>query len=384
MQRLSKTTRGSRRAAVFIVLASLGLIGTISLSAWVRIDEIVHASGRIVAVAGTQVIQPADMGIISAVLVKEGDRVEKGQLLVELQRARAQASNDDSQGKVIALKATLARLQAEVFSRPLQFPPEVNAYPEFVRNQTELFTLRQRALKEAEAALEKNLRPVRAELALMRPLLNSKDVGKSDVLRLEHQQAELEGQLVNLHNKYFQDAQTEMTKAEEDLNTREQELADRHELLEHTRLVAPMSGVVRNIDINTVGASVRPGDVIMQIVPGDGELVFEAKLRPADVAYVRKGAPASVKLDAYDYSIFGVLKGQVTFVSPDALTEKTARGEEVYYRIRISLKGSDRIPGTDLQPGITGQVDVRTGNRTVLNYLIKPITKTISEAMTER
>lgn len=367
-----------------IVYIVLGVISVLVWANYSKVDETVHAKGRVVATAGTQVIQPSDAGIIDKVLVKEGQLVEKGELLVRLQQVRAQAAFADSRAKVAALTATLTRLNAEVLLRPLVFPPLLNEYPEFIQNQTDLFVRRKQAYSEALSALERSLKIVRNELATVAPLLSSGDIGKADVLRLQRQEADIAGAIVNLRNKYFQDALTEMTKAEEDLSSRQQELADRSELLEHTELVAPMAGAVRNINIATEGASVRPGDVVMQLVPRDSALEFEAKLRPADVAFVKEGAPASVKLDAYDYSIYGVLLGHVSFISPDALAEETREGEVMYYRIRITIPPTDKINTVVLQPGITGSVDIRTGNRSVLSFLTKPITKTMSESLRER
>jgi HlyD family type I secretion membrane fusion protein len=183
-----------------------------------------------------------------------------------------------------------------------------------------------------------------------------------------------------------------MTKAEEDLATQEQVLAERTSTYERTEITAPADGLVKNIQMTTPGAKVRPGDVIMELLPTDSALVVEAKLKPADIAFVRKDLPAAIKLDAFDYSIYGVLHGKVVYISPDALTEKTQAGEHVYYRTHIrideaALEERNRVhPGrpVEIQPGMTATVEIRTGSQTVLAYLTKPVTKTLTESLGER
>ncbi len=361
---------------------------------WAEIEEVSHAQGQVIARSRTQVIQSANDGVIAELLVREGERVTKGQVLARLEREQAEAAHSDSRGKVAAIKANLARLHAEVFGRALVLPPEVRAYPAFVANQTELFQRRRKAVDQEVGALQASLRLVREELELNQPLLASGDISKSDVIRLQRQVAEIQGAITNRQNKYFQDAQADMTKAEEDLATQEQILADRATVLDRTELRAPADGLVRRIQLTTPGAKVRPGDVVMDLLPTDSALIIEAKLRPADVAFIRVGLPAAIKLDAYDYSIYGTLHGKVIYVSPDALSEETRTGEQVYYyRAHIGIDaseltkqnlGRDGRKKIEIQPGMTASVDIRTGVRTVLHYLSKPITKTFSESLGER
>jgi multidrug efflux pump subunit AcrA (membrane-fusion protein) len=375
---------------LILAFAIVAILGT--WAAFSEIAQIARAQGQVIASARTQVIQSANDGVIEALLVQEGQRVKKGQVLARLDRSQPEAAYHDSLGKVAALKAALIRLQAEVFNRPLQFPASVRAHPAFVANQTELFQRRQNALKAEIGALEESLRLVREELDLSQPLLATGDIGKAEIIRLQKQVAELTGQITNRRNKYFQDAQAEMTKVEEDLATQEQVLAERTATWERTEITAPADGLVKNIQMTTPGAKVRPGDVVMELLPTDSALVVEAKLKPADIAFVRKDLPAAIKLDAFDYSIYGVLHGKVVYISPDALTEKTQAGEHVYYRAQIridetALAARNRDhPGkpVEIQPGMTATVEISTGSQTVLSYLTKPVTKTLSESLGER
>jgi adhesin transport system membrane fusion protein len=387
------TPRPAPHRSIWLIAAAFAVVTASAVWAGVAgIDQIARAQGQVIASSRTQVIQSANDGVIETLLVQEGERVRKGQILVRLDRSQAEAGYSDSLGKVAALKATLVRLHAEVFGRALVFPPDVQKHPSFVINQTELFQRRQRALKAELSALQDGLQLAREELVLSKPLLASGDIGKADIIRLQRQVAEINGQITNRRNKYFQDAQADMTKAEEDLSTQSQALADRTSVFERTEIKAPADGLVRKIQITTPGAKVRQGEVIMELLPTDSNLIVEAKLNPADVAFVRSGLPATIKLDAYDYSIYGALRGTVSYISPDALTEGSRTGEHVYYRVQLRVdeaalqQHNDAHPGrtVTIQPGMTATVEIGTGKQTVLAYLTKPVTKTLSESLTER
>ena len=204
---------------------------------------------------------------------------------------------------------------------------------------------------------------------------------------MRRQVADIEAQINNKRNKYFEEAQSEMTKTQEELDTELEQLRDRTQVLEEKRLMAPTEGKVKNINVTTIGGVVKPGEIIMQILPTSSDLVVEAKVSTADIAYIKKGQDATVKLDAYDYSIFGAMDGKVSYISPDTLMEQTAQGEEPYYRVLIVITGSEFDGRQDeivIKPGMTASVDIKARERTVLSYLTKPITKTLSEGLGER
>lgn len=380
----------TRLNPLWIVFGSL-LIVIIPFFAWAsyaHIDQISHAQGQVIASAKTQEIQSTNDGVIQQIFVREGQHVKKGEQLVLLEKSQAQAAFDDSSAKVAALQAALVRLRAEVYGKPLVFPQQLHRYSEFVANQTELFHRRQQALNDEISALNDSLKLAQDELNLNLPLLEHGDIGATEIIRLKRQIADLKGQISNKRNKYFQDSQAEMTKAEEELSTKEQERTDRSITLERTVITSPMDAIVKNIILTTQGARVRPGDVILELVPSGDELIVEAKLSPADISFIKSGEKAAVKLDAYDYSIYGIFHGTVQYISPDTLVEKTAEGEKHYFRVRIALDKTRLISKNgkkiDVAPGMTAQVDIITGERTVLAYLAKPITKTLSESFHER
>jgi len=377
--------QGARRS-IYIIIA-----GVAALLAWAsvaEIDQVTRAPAQIIAADRTQVIQSPESGVVTQIHVKEGEQVKTGQLLVTLEKERAQAAVADSRAKVAALRITVARLQAEVYGKPLRFDPELQQYPEYIRNQTDLYNKRQTAYKEDIQSLENILSLAKSELDINSRLVVTGDVSRSEILRLQRSVADIEAQIANKRNKYFQDAQAEMTKAQEDLNTQTEQLRDRSQLLEHTELVAPTNGMVNNIRMTTLGAVVRPGDVVLEISPTGGDLIAEAKVSPADIAFIAVGQSASVNLDAYDSAIFGSMRGQVSYISPDVLTEDTRQGPQSYYRVRILIKENEfkgsKASQIHLRPGLSASVDIKAMDRTVLSYLTKPITKTLSQSMGER
>ena len=352
------------------------------------LEQISHATGSVIASAKTQSIQTAIDGVITEVLVHEGEQVRKDQELVLLNNQQNQAAFEAINGKVAALKAALTRLKSEVYGVALKFPDELKDYSEFVSTQTELYHRRKKALNDDIFALNESLSLTQSELNLNLPLLKTGDIGATEIIKLKKQIADMKGQITNKQNRYFQEAQVELTKIEEDLSIKLQELEDKKVNLEHSVIYAPMDAIVKNIIITTKGAKVRPGDVILELVPSSDKLIVEAKFHPRDLSFIQIGQKAALKLDAYDYSIYGIFHGIVKYISPDALIEKTQKGEEFYFRVQIELDTKELITKNgrkiEISPGMTANIDIVTGERTVFDYLAKPIVKTMSESFQER
>ena len=365
-----------------------GLVLLLVWAAFGNINQVTRAQAQLIAAERTQLIQSPDGGVLTQLHVKEGEEVKAGQLLATLQKERAAAAVSDSQAKVAALRITLARLHAEVYGRRLVFDKDLKDYPDYIKNQTELYNKRQTAFKDDISALERTLELANAELGINSQLAETGDVSRVEILRLQRTVAEIRAQLVNKKNKYFQDAQAEMTKAQEELSTQSEQLRDRSQVLEHTELIAPVDALVNNIKINTLGGVVRAGDTVMELLPRVGELVVEAKIPSADIAFVAIDQDASIKLDAYDSSIFGAMHGKVSYISPDVLTEETRQGQLMYYRVRIRLTNNEfngaKAKEIQLRPGLTASVEIKAMERSVLSYLIKPISKIFSQSMGER
>ncbi len=389
MNSINSSTRSGSRPGLVIGVSLLALIGFFAWASWAELDQISRASGQVIPSGRVQVVQSADGGVITDLRVREGDRVARGQLLVRLDSIKAQAGVDESRGKEAALRTALARIQAELYDRPLRFDPSLKEYPDFVANQTSLYEKRRSALFAELDTLKQMHALISEELKMNQPLLATGDVSRSEVLRLQRQEAEVSGQIVNRRNKYLQELQTELAKTEEELVTAVQIRMQREDQLSRTELTAPADGIVKNVRFTTVGAVLRPGDEMLQIVPTNDVLIVEAKVKPADIGFIRPGQSASVKFDAYDFKIYGSGAGTVSYISADTLTEQSPRGEVSYYRVHVSVDAAgmqQRRPQEriEVQPGMTATVEIKTGENTVLRYLTKPITKTISEALTER
>jgi adhesin transport system membrane fusion protein len=352
------------------------------------IDEVTRAPGQVIASSRTQLIQSQDGGILEDLLVEEGDTVEKEQVLARIDRTRVAAAYEETRSQVAALTARVERLQAELFGVEPEFSPIVQNYPDFVRNQRKLWSVRQTALEEELSSLVKIRNLIQQELEMNKPLLELGDVSMTEVLRLERQAADYAAQITNKRNKYIQDVQAELSKAREELTANEQLLTQRKYMLEQTELRAPMKGIVKNVKITTLGGVIKPGEDIMQIVPLEDNLQIEAKVRPADIGFLRLGMATAIKIDAYDPSIYGDLPGELIFISADTIDEELRQGEEPYYRVRVKAK-SRQFSGRpdedlDIQPGMTATAEIKTGERTVLQYLSKPVTKTLANSMGER
>ncbi|MDP2832604.1 MAG: HlyD family type I secretion periplasmic adaptor subunit [Pseudomonadota bacterium] len=385
---IHRTEHGVSRASRLLLWASITTVaGFLIWANWAELDTITRATGQVIVSSRNQVIQTPDGGVLESMLVREGDKVKRGQVLFRFDQTRAGAGHQESLAKAAALRAAVARLQAEVFGGEPRFKG-LSGFPELQANQRALFNRRQAAIQEEVAALERSLALVKSELDMNLPLQKSGDVSRAEILKLQRQVADVQGQITNRRNKYFQDAQADLAKAQEELESVEQVLTQRREQLAYTEVRAPMDGVVRNVRLTTQGGVAKPGDEILQIVPMEDDLIVEAKVRPADIAFIKPGLPATVKFDAYDYSIYGSLRGTVSYISADTLNEETRAGDMPYYRVQVktqdrnlSSRKNERI---DIQPGMTATVEIKTGRQTVLRYLTKPITKTLDESLGER
>lgn len=373
-------------------LLLLGLIlGVLVAGAWwastALVDEVTRAPGTVITSSRLQTVQAVDGGIIAKIAVQEGQTVEKGQLLVQLDTGRSAAGAGESAARVASLNVTIARAKAEIEGKQPSFPSG-NAYADIVAAQRTQYTRRLQGLNEEIAVLEKSQALAESELALNRPLVKDGIVSQAEIIRLERQVNEVRSQIAVRRNRYFSEAQAELAKAQDELAAAEQVLAGRNETVSQMEITAKVRGIVKNVRVTTIGGVLRPAEEIMQIVPLEDTLQVEAKIRPTDVGFLKPGLEASVKLDAFDSSIYGSMKGKVSFISPDTLRDENSRDEQRYYRAIItisdfSLKGrpNEKI---EIIPGMTSLVEIKTGQKTVMQYLLKPINKTLNEALTER
>lgn len=355
------------------------------------IDEVTRGQGSIIPNSREQVIQSLDPGILKEMLVKEGDTVEKGQVLLKLDDTRSSAILRESQAKVENLEALSARLQAEAYGTPLQF---AGSTPQSLQDRERaIYEKRKSALEESITSLEQSKALLDREIRMTEPMVAKGAMSEVELLRMKRQSSDLQLQMLERKNKYATDASTELTKIEAELSQARENMAMRADPVERALIRAPLKGIVKNIRVNTIGGVINAGQDIMEIVPVEDALLVEAYISPSDVAYVRPGMPALVKLTAYDYAIYGGLEGTVTLLSPDTLHDQKRPSDlklnpnEAYYRVLVKTDGSHLTDkeGKEMPiiPGMIASVDIKTGQKTVFQYLIKPITR-MKQALQER
>ena len=379
-------------ALFLMVIFLLVLVVTFVIWAWNSpLDEVTRGQGSIIPGSREQVIQTLDPGILKTLEVREGDIVEKGQVLLTLDDTRSSAMLRESEARVNNLEAVRARLRAEAYSESLTFPEDVPA--DLRERESTVYRLRKTELAQSISGLKQSKALLDKEIAMTRPIVREGAMSEVELLRMQRQSAELQLQMDEKQNKYLTEAGAELVKTEAELAQAKENMAGRADPVERSRLRAPLRGIVKNIRVNTLGGVVSAGQDIMEIIPLEDQLLIEAYINPRDVAYVRTGMPALVKLTAYDYAIYGGLDGVVTLVSPDTLREQKRPGDlkldpnEAYYRVLVTTSNNyltDRngkiLP---VIPGMIASVDIKTGQKSVFQYLIKPITR-MKQALQER
>ncbi|TAK95632.1 MAG: HlyD family type I secretion periplasmic adaptor subunit [Aquabacterium sp.] len=353
-----------------------------------RVEQITKAEGKVVSDGREQVIASLEGGILRNMLVREGMTVEKGQDLLQIDPTRAEASQNEGEAKRLALTGTLARLLAESTGKPLLFPKEVRALPQIVHDETESYEARRLALEEAVGVTRRSLALLRRELAMAERMSAKGLMSEVEVMRSQRQVNDLTLQIQERVNRFRQDASGELVKVRSELAQLEEQMVVKQDLLTRTTLKSPVKGLVKNIRIATVGGVVPAGAAIMEILPLGSRVMIEARIKPADIGFVHVGLPVTVKLSAYDYFMYGGLKGTIDYISPDALGDdaKTGARDATYYRATIRSDVSTLHQGKKplaVMPGMNATVEVMTGERTVLQYLLQPLVKS-QEAFTER
>lgn len=377
-------------SVIWFMAAAIGLM--VLFASLVEIDQAVRAQGQVIAGSRTQVIQAVDGGMLVALHVREGDTVKAGQKLAELEPDRAQAGYLQSRAEVASRTIAIARAQAELVGQPPKFSADDRKqWPDFVDVQIGIYNQRKRSLDEEIEMLQSSLRLAEDELTMNRRLLANGDISQTEVMRAERQVLDLRSRMNSVRNKYFQDTRLELAKLEDELSASRNKLSERQNVLRHTDLVSPMDGVVKLVRVTTVGGVLRPGDELLQISPLDDELLVEIKVNPTDVGQLEPNLPVSLRFDAFDSTIFGKAPGVLRYISPDTLTEQGQGGQsQTYYRALVALQWDQfdtptvRLRPQDIKPGMTATADVLTGERSLLHFVFKPITRAFSGALSER
>ena len=414
-----------------ILAAALFIIGFFVWAGLAKLDEVTRGDGKVIPTSKTQLVQSLEGGIIKEVLIKTGDSVNKGDVLVRIDDTGFSSNLGEVAAKSLALGVKSARLRHEAggdLNLLPDFPADLNKRaPTIVSNELSLFKDRQKSLasqmnvlqerveqrllelKEAKASMERAkdvFALANQEMKLKKPLAERGIVPKTDLIRLQREVADASGQIgvlketlpkfeasireskammLEQQQKFREDARAELSQVEAELSVSEETLRGAKDRVARTDIKSPVAGIVNRLNANTVGGVVQAGQVILEIVPLDDALLVEARIRPADIAFVHPKQRAVVKLTAYDFSIYGGLEGNVELISADSVYDEQLR--ESYYLVTIktldnSLKaGKEQLP---IIPGMVASVDILTGKKSVLDYLLKPINKARQEALRER
>ncbi|WP_108881865.1 HlyD family type I secretion periplasmic adaptor subunit [Anderseniella sp. Alg231-50] len=420
-----------RRTTLFLVAILMLFAAFLGWAYWAQLDEVARGDGRVVPTGKNQVVQSLEGGIVEEIMMREGAIVQKGDLLLRIDDTGFASNLGELQAKKASLEAQIYRLQLESageFSNGIKFPIEmVKASPRTVAAEEELFNARRRSLDGQVAVLrervkqrQQELREVevnvkrltetlelaRQEEKLKAPLARSGVVPKTDLIRLQREIADIGGQLQGAEQSrprleaaireaealqqdqmltMQQKSRSEMSDKIAELAIVNQSLTGASDKVERTEIRAPVPGIVNKLNVNTIGGVVSAGQVLVEIVPQEESLLVEARIRPSDIAFIHPGQKALVKITAYDFSIFGGLDGTVEQISADSAIDEATR--EVYYTVTVktlSNKLDSEKNKLSIFPGMVASVDVITGKKSVLQYLLKPINKAWAEALRER
>ncbi|MBX8827315.1 HlyD family efflux transporter periplasmic adaptor subunit [Ochrobactrum sp. SFR4] len=353
---------------------------------WAVLDEVSTGTGKVVPTSQEQVVQSLEGGVLAKLYVRQDDVVEPGQILAQLDPTVTEATVQESAAKYRAALASSARLTSEVNGTEVAFHQDLNGFPELIASETKLYEARRRSLTESLNWIAESKKLVEDELAISQSLTKMGAASNVEVIRLKRQLVELQLKETEVQSDYIVKAREELAKANADVEALSSVIRGRSDSLQRMTLRSPVRGIVKNIEVSTVGGVVPPNGKLMIIVPLDEQLLVETRVSPRDIAYIHPQQRASVKITAYDYAIYGGMEGKVVSISPDTI-QNEVKPEEFYYRVFIKTetdalfnKNNERFP---IVPGMVASVDIHTGSKTVFEYLVKPFNKA-GEALRER
>ena len=412
------------KARGLLYLVSLVLFLLVVWSYFAEIDEVAKGDGKVIPSQQLQVLQSYDGGIVQDILVREGQTVEAGQVLLKVDPTRFLSSLEENTTQFAALAAKVQRLSALTQGDVLRFNRELREQaPTIVDNERKLYNSNLAELDEVAAGSDSRIMQRRQdveeeranlsqyqnvlflskkELSVTKPLLASGAVSEIEILRLERQIVELEGNIakskvaierglnaieeeiikkeearLKLVNRWNQ----ELTEATAEMATLQQSQTSLEDVVSQAALKSPINGTVQRLLINTIGGVITPGSAVVELVPQDDQLIVEAKVSPKDIAFIREGQQAILKFSAYDFTIYGGMSAEVQHISADAITNEK---DETYYLVRLETKKSIANEALEILPGMIVQVDILTGKKTVLNYILSPLFNVTASALRER
>lgn len=410
-----------------VLLRAIGIVVALFLlwAAVAQLDEVTRGEGKVIPSRQLQILQSIDGGLVSEILVKEGEVVNPNQLLIKIDETRFVSSVKENQAQYLGLVAKAARLRAISEGKPFVPPPEVlKADPSIVQQERQFFEARNDELiaavsiarqqlaqrhQELNEAQAKKAQATQGydltskELAVTRPLINSGAVSEVELLRLERDVSRYRGErdmasaqisriqaaineaqrkIEEVELTFRNDASKELSETMAKLNSLAEGSVALSDRVKQSSIRSPVKGTVKRLLVNTVGGVVQPGKDMIEIVPLEDALLLEAKVQPRDIAFLRPGQPVMVKFTAYDFSIYGGLDGTLEHIGADSVTDEKGNA---FYTVRVRTSkpgfGDANLP---IIPGMVAEVDILTGKKSVLAYLIKPVLRAKSVALTER
>lgn len=382
---LGKSSIASRQ---IIWLIALSIVAFFAWAANAPIKEVVRGVGRIVPKMQTQVVQNLEGGIVNEILVAEGDIVERDQRVAKMDETQFMSAYQELQEQRLALLLKIQRLSAEVDPAG-DFAPEtklVAEAPEYAASEMYLFKARREQLFSNLETLRETARLRRKEVDMLRPMTERLAVPEIELVRAEQAAVDSEGRVLAVKNEFEANRSQEYAEILVRLRQTEEKIRAKKDQLRRTDVVSPVRGIVNKVSATTIGGVVRPGDPLIEILPLDETLRVEGRVDPRDIGFVFVGMPAVIKLTAFDFSIFGTLKGELVHVGADTVVDERQREQRPYYEVFIeldttSLQGPDGM--VEVRPGMQAEIELESGERTVLQYLLKPLFKA-TEAFSER
>lgn len=384
-----KSSREKRRrgsATLVWVLAAFVLI----FSIWAYnapLDQIVRGNGALVPSSNNQIVQSLEGGILEEIVVREGDFVEAGQVIARLNETRYQADVTDFEGQILAIEVRLARLRAELDeAEEFSLPEEVwEADANIAESEERLFEARQFQYETAVSAAEDMVQLDTRELELVANMVERNAMPAIELLKAETAALDSQTELNRLIADYRLERADEISTLLAELSRLEAQIQQSRDQLDRSTLTSPADGVVNTIYTTTIGGVVQSGEPIFEITPQNDELLVEVRIRPEDIAFIATGMDATIKLTAYDYTVYGSLSGAVSQVSADTFEDEQSASSEPYYRVLVSVDPeslAEQEGVFEIRPGMLATTELHVGQRTVMQYLLTPLIKS-SEALRE-
>lgn len=375
-----------RKSRMIVLTSAAFFVAATLWAANAPVDEVTSGNGKVVPSRQDQVVQSLEGGILREILVRADQSVTAGQVLARLDPIGAGAAVDNAEARYFARLATIARLTAEVDETEITFPEALAGQDALIAHESALFTARRDGFYHSRSLMERARELTTDELERARSLRDSGAASQAEVTRLERDLLQLEMQQDDLEREYFVKGRETLVQYRAEAASLEAELTAKQDQLDRQNITSPVTGIVKDVAVTTEGGVLAPNGALMTIVPLEDDLMVEARILPEDIAFIHPGMRATIKISAYDYAIYGALEGEVISISPDSIRDEVDPQLQ-YYRVYVAAEDFSltNAHGTifPISPGMVATVDIHTGARTVLQYLLKPLNRA-GEALRER